>query len=209
MNEIGVTYAPGTETVGGPTSGTSRLSPQEAIRILNLRLPKRPADGRWIAPAALLSGAGSGAPSVAAAGGLQAILRALARSFGAPVQAGNDGGLVAALAGPGQPSGAPTGLAQAMRSATTTGAAPRLFAAPPPHIIAGGGGLTRYPDANRDEFGPVAPLIGSPTPGRVAVESREMPVDADAEPLELPELLRWRGGGGWGDTMPHLDTQLP
>ena len=198
IDGLGVTYAPGTDTIGGSPAGTAtgRLRPQEAIRVLNLRLPKRGADVRGgIAPAALLSGAGSGAPSVAGAGGMQAVLRALAQAFGQPNEqqgAGWRGESRPSLSGP----------APAPVQPVTT---PR-FAAPPPHVIAGGGG--RYPGANQDEWSAPAPLFGDPTPPltRAPVTDRSMPIDANAPPLDLPAWLRYRGGGPEipGPSIPHL-----
>jgi hypothetical protein len=74
---IGYSFAPGADQqLPGGQNGQGRqgMSPQDAVKLLSLRIPERPAPS-GIAPQALLQG--QGAAGMAGGGGLQAIIRAL------------------------------------------------------------------------------------------------------------------------------------
>jgi hypothetical protein len=73
---LGYAFAPGADQqLPGGQNGQGRqgMSPQDAVKLLSLRVPERPAAG-GIAPQALLQGQGAAGMG---GGGLQAIIRAL------------------------------------------------------------------------------------------------------------------------------------
>jgi hypothetical protein len=81
---IGYSFQPGVDTVNmeqGGRPGGQAASPQQAVKILNVRLPKSPLGGSSIAPRQLLESAGAaGMPGAA----LNQLLTALARLMQPP-----------------------------------------------------------------------------------------------------------------------------
>lgn len=86
--DIGYSWQPGATTPGGTgaggPSGVKGASPQQAVKILSLRVPERPS-ATQIAPQALLTSKGSAA---AGAQGLDTLVAALMQAFQPPVTSG-------------------------------------------------------------------------------------------------------------------------
>lgn len=85
---IGYRFQPGADMTGRPQQGQARpqgLSPQQAVRLLQLRVPERPAGAGAVAPQGLLQAQGGGGMSA-----LAAIIRAL---MGGQMMGGRFGGM--------------------------------------------------------------------------------------------------------------------
>lgn len=120
---LGYQFAPGADAAQQQQGQQGRrgLSPQAAVRLLQLRVPERPA-ASGIAPQALLHG--PGAAGLGGGGGLQAIIQALMSM---------SGGMPGAMS----PSAAPGGGGM-----PTAAGAP----APAPRVIPGVGGPNSEPN---------------------------------------------------------------
>lgn len=89
-NDIGFSYAPGSNSrldMQQGQQGARGISPQQAVKILSLRVPERPSPTA-IAPMALLQSQGGMAPG---AGGLQSMIAALIQAFKPQMDSGNGG----------------------------------------------------------------------------------------------------------------------
>jgi hypothetical protein len=142
----GFSFQPaGPQNGQGNSQQTAAISPQEAVRILSLRLPRNPQNSPI--PSSLMAAAGGGGTS-----NLTALLRQLMAQFGQKEYVGPSG--------PGIDTGE-------IKSSPTGGQFPPFggsgFAPPPPRIVPGGGeGRERVPEAPEPpqmQTGPLAPAV--------------------------------------------------
>lgn len=107
VDSIGFSFQPGTQAQRPGQSGGGRaggMTPQQAVRILSLRVPERPSPTA-IAPLPLLQSQGSRAPG---AQGLDSMIAALMQSFGrGGGQQGAGGSYLPTPSGPGPFIGGP------------------------------------------------------------------------------------------------------
>lgn len=143
----------GQDATGG---GFSRMSPQQAVKLLSLRIPERaPGMGRGLAPQELLQSPGS----AAAGGGMQSVIQGLMRMMAPGYQSGEapmGGGL-------GQPGQAMPGQLPNWGS-ILQGFGGGGGSQPLPRVIPGlGEGGPRAPEAPQAPA-PQAPYTGGPPP---------------------------------------------
>ena len=145
----------GSDATGG---GFSRMSPQQAVKLLSLRIPERsPGMGRGIAPQMLLQSPGSAATGAGGADPMQAVIQGLMRVMVPGLQSGE------APMGGGQGQGAP---GQPQPQLPNWGSILQGFGArpPAPRVIPGlgeGGQKSSLPAA---PAAPQAPYTGGPPP---------------------------------------------